>query len=115
MPRACVHQRIGESGMSSIELIDDVVQTREELREQARRTLGVGGVGDAPPWRRVLREHHLTMYPLAALGVLVIIDQFQSYAFTVLTPEISRALGLSLAAIAAARTVQFLAIAISPL
>ena len=100
---------------AGIELIDEVVHTRDELREQARRTLGVTGDGDSPGLRQTLRDHQLTIYPLAALGVLSIIDLFQSYAFTVLTPEISRALGLSLAAIAAARTVQFLAIAVAPL
>src|SRR3954447_7025679 len=101
--------------LAGIELIDEVVQTREELRQQARRTLGVGGDTDSPALRRVLSEHGLTVYPLAALGVLGIIDLFQTYAFTVLTPEISRALGLSLAAIAGARTVQFLAVAVAPL
>src|SRR3954464_2342380 len=101
--------------LAGIELIDEVVQTREELRQQARRTLGVGGENESPALRRVLSEHGLTVYPLAALGVLGVIDEFQSYAFTVLTPEISRALGLSLAAIAGARTVQFLAIALSPM
>src|SRR4051794_29160997 len=101
--------------LAGIELIDEVVQTREELRQQARRTLGVGGDTESPALRRVLSEHGLTVYPLAALGVLGIIDLFQTYAFTVLTPEISRALGLSLAAIAGARTVQFLAVALAPL
>lgn len=101
--------------MSSVELIDEVVQTREELREQARRALAIGSDGDAPRLRAVLRDHGLTIYPLTALGVLGIVDLFQTYAFTVLTPEISRALGLSLAAIAGARTVQFLALAVSPL
>ena len=98
-----------------VELIDEVVHTRDELREQARRTLGVGTESDAPPLRTMLRDHGLTIYPLAALGVLGIVDLFQTYAFTVLTPEISRSLGLSLAAIAGARTVQFLAVAVAPL
>src|SRR5437899_1413366 len=112
---AAQHGEAAGQVVSQIELIDEVVETREELREQARRTLGVSGETKSEPLRRILREHHLSIYPLAALGLLVIIDQFQSYAFTVLTPEISRALGLSLAAIAGARTIQFLAIAIAPL
>jgi ABC-type branched-subunit amino acid transport system ATPase component/MFS family permease len=99
---------------SGVELIDEVEQARDALRDAARRTLGVGE-SESPPLRSVLREHRLTVYPLAALGALGIADQFQSYAFTVLTPDISRALGLSIAAIAGARTLQFLAVALAPL
>ncbi|MHB8671385.1 MAG: MFS transporter [Acidimicrobiales bacterium] len=62
-----------------------------------------------------LARYGITLYPVCALGVLGIVDSFQSYAFTVLTPEVSRALGLSLAAIAAARTLQAVALALSPL
>jgi ABC-type branched-subunit amino acid transport system ATPase component/MFS family permease len=69
----------------------------------------------AEPLRPVLREHALTLYPMLALGLLGIVDTFQAYAFSVLTPEISRALGLSLGAIAGARTLAFLATVLAPL
>ena len=70
---------------------------------------------DRPPLRGVLREHTLTIYPMVALGLLGVVDSFQGYAFSVLTPEISRALGLSLAAVAGARTLAFLAAILAPL
>lgn len=88
---------------------------REARRRSARAALGVTGAAETPSSQQIRARYGVTLYPVAALGILGIVDTFQSYAFTVLTPEISRALGLSLAAIAAARTVQALAIAISPL
>jgi ABC-type branched-subunit amino acid transport system ATPase component len=88
---------------------------RVARRERARATLGVSADTDAPALRPVLREHGLTVYPMVALGLLAVVDTFQGYAFTVLTPEISRALGVSFGAIAAARTLGFLAIVLAPL
>jgi ABC-type branched-subunit amino acid transport system ATPase component/MFS family permease len=52
---------------------------------------------------------------MAALGLLGIVDTFQTYAFGVLTPEISRGLGLSLIAITGARTLAFVATILAPL
>ncbi|MCW2605955.1 MAG: transporter, partial [Frankiales bacterium] len=88
---------------------------RESRRTAARATLGVSGEQESAPLRPVLREHGLTVYPMVALGLLAIVDTFQAFAFTVLTPEISRALGLSLGAIAGARTLAFLATILAPL
>ena len=70
---------------------------------------------ESEPLMPVLREHGLTVYPVVALGLLGIVDNFQAAAFTLLTPEISRALGLSLGAIAGARTLAFLATVVAPL
>lgn len=84
-------------------------------RAAARAALGVSGGSEDAALRPLLREHGLTVYPTVALGLLGIVETFQSYAFTVLTPEISRALGLSLAAIAGARTLAFLATILAPL
>jgi ABC-type branched-subunit amino acid transport system ATPase component/sugar phosphate permease len=84
-------------------------------RAAARAVLGVSGVRDTEPLRPILREYKLTVYPMVALGLLGIVDTFQAYAFSVLTPEISRALGLSLGAIAGARTLAFLAQILAPL
>src|SRR5690348_7435443 len=76
-------------------LVDEVGQTREQLREEARRTLGVtGDDSDAPPLRETLRPAGVTIYPLTVLGLLYVVDQFQTYGFTVLRPEISRSLGI---------------------
>ncbi|MCW2708910.1 MAG: transporter [Frankiales bacterium] len=96
-------------------VLDADPDTRSARRLAARSTLGISGDDHAPPLRPVLREHGLTVYPLVALGLLSVVDLFQSEAFTILTPEVSRALGMSLGAIAAARTLAFLAIVLAPL
>ena len=94
--------------------IDADAATRAARRAEARATLGVSGKQEAEPLLPVLREHGLSLYPLVALGLLTIADSFQGQAFTILTPEISRALGLGLGAIAAARTLAFLAAILAP-
>jgi len=95
--------------------VDDIEQTREALREHARSMLGVTGDTNTRPFREVSRQYGLSYYPLVALGLLFITDSFQSYAFTVLTPDISRALGISIALIAASRSLQSIAISVAPL
>ena len=96
--------------------LDADAETKAERRRAARATLGVSGQSEASqPLGPVLRQHGLTTYPLLALGLLSIVDTFQAEAFTILTPDISRALGLSIAAIAGARILAFLAIIIAPL
>ncbi|MCW2571612.1 MAG: transporter related, partial [Frankiales bacterium] len=97
-------------------LVDEVSETREELRDAARRTLGVtGDDSKAPPLREALQPYGVTVYPLTILGVLFVVDQFQVYGFDVLRPEISRALGIGLGTIGALTALQFLAIAVAPL
>lgn len=93
----------------------DLERTRVELRDDARRKLGVVGDEQTRPLSAVLREHGLSYYPIVALGLLFIADTFQSYAFTVLTPELSATLGISIGAIAAARSLQSLSVAVAPL
>jgi ABC-type branched-subunit amino acid transport system ATPase component/sugar phosphate permease len=83
--------------------------------QSGRELLGVTGLSDAPPLREVLRVNQLGYYPVLALGVLAIIDQFQGYAFTVLTPDIGATLGLGIGTVAALRVAQTFAQAISPL
>jgi ABC-type branched-subunit amino acid transport system ATPase component/sugar phosphate permease len=100
---------------SEVAAIADIEQTRDELREEARRRLGVVGDEQTRSFRRVKRDYGLSYYPLVALGLLIMTDGFQSYAFTVLTPEISRAMGVSIFAFAAARSLQGLAFAAAPL
>jgi ABC-type branched-subunit amino acid transport system ATPase component/MFS family permease len=95
---------------------DEIVRTREELRDEARTRLGVTGDDTAaPPLREVLRAHHLTVYPLVALGLLSIVDTFQAYAFTVLAPEISSTLGVGKGAIAGVIAIKTLANSVGPL
>lgn len=95
--------------------LDDVEQTSAALREKARATLGVTGDENTESFRALVGKYGLSYYPVVALGLLFVTDSFQAYAFTVLTPEISRTLGISIAAIAGARALYQLAIAIAPL
>jgi ABC-type branched-subunit amino acid transport system ATPase component/sugar phosphate permease len=95
--------------------VAEIEQTREALRDEARAKLGVVGDENTESFRTVVRRHGLSYYPVIALGLLFVADTFQSYAFTVLTPEISRSLGISVAAIAGARALQGLSVAIAPL
>ena len=98
------------------ELVEKVEQTREELRNEARARLGVTGSDEKPPpLRRVLSTHQLSAYPLVALGVLAIVDQFTGYALRVLAPEVSSSLGIGAASIAAVISVSGFAAALGPL
>ncbi|HET6907996.1 MAG TPA: MFS transporter [Mycobacteriales bacterium] len=104
-------------GLRALEeaMVDDIDQTREALRDHARTMLGVAGDDNTESFRKVVRKHGLSYYPVVALGLLFITDQFQTYGFTVLTPELSRALGIPIGLVAAMRSLQFLAISIAPL
>ena len=96
--------------------IAQVDATREAVRSEARARLGVTGVEQpTTSLRDVLRHHQLSAYPLAALGLLSIVDTFQGYAFGVLAPEISSSLGVGKGAIAAAIALKTLANALGPL
>src|SRR5687767_5121134 len=81
-------------------LVEDVEKTKDQLRAEARARLGVTGEhGDAPPLREVLKRHRIGLYPLTALSALTIADTSHSYAFYVLAPDISRALGVGRATV----------------
>ncbi|MGA8256801.1 MAG: MFS transporter [Nocardioides sp.] len=95
--------------------LDEVVATREELRDEARVTLGVSGDTNTGKLRQQLDKHDTSVYPLFALGILTITDAFQGYAFTVLAPDIARSLGIGFGAITAVAAVKGLAVAVSPL
>ena len=98
------------------DIVEEIAARREELREQARKTLGVTGHHERPPrLREVLADGSVGRYPLVALGTLAIVDTFQGYAFTVLTPEISRTLGIGLGTIALLLVLKTLALSLAPL
>lgn len=105
----------GNEHGDSVTAVDGLERTREELHDMARERLGVTGVHSAPPMRRALRENRVGLYPLFALGVLAVFDGFQVQAFTVLTPDIAEAMGLSLGAIAGVRTLRVLVGTVAPL
>jgi ABC-type branched-subunit amino acid transport system ATPase component/sugar phosphate permease len=101
-------------------LVAEVELARDELRADARRSLGVSaepgeGLAGVPPLRQLIKTYGLSWYPLAALGLLSIVDTFQAYAFAVLTPEISRALGIGKGVIAGVLALKTLALAVAPL
>jgi len=101
--------------IEGLEAVEDIEATREALLGAARARLGVTGDAETAGFRRIVRRYGLSYYPLIALGLLSTSDTFQSYAFTVLTPEISRTLGISVVAVATARSLQGLAVAVAPL
>ena len=105
----------GNSRADEDTVLDEVEQTSAALRQRARATLGVTGDKETEGFRTLVHKHGLSYYPVVALGLLLAAVSFQSYAFTVLTPEISSALGISIAALAGARALYQLAIAIAPL
>ena len=98
-----------------VEAVDQVVATREQLREVARRQLGVTGEETAEPFRAVARRYQLAYYPLFAICLLEVVDRLQDYGFSVLAPDISRTLGISLGAIAFASGLNYIAVTSSPL
>ncbi|HWC36377.1 MAG TPA: MFS transporter [Mycobacteriales bacterium] len=93
----------------------DIEQTKAALREQAHQTLGVTGQDSGESFRVLLRRHNLSSYPIVALGLLLIGDGFQGSALTVLTPNVSAALGLGITGITAAYSLAALAAFASPL
>src|SRR5581483_1588018 len=86
--------------------LTEIDQTRESLRDEARLKLGVTGDDHTESFRSLVKRHDLSYYPILALGLLLITDTFQSYGFTVLAPEIGRALGISIGLIIAVRSLQ---------
>lgn len=92
-----------------------VEEARERLRGIARASMGFAGTEEAAPVHQSLRGTGAGLYPLVALGLLVIVDQFQGFGFFVLGPEISRALGISPATLAAMNALKGLAIAAAAL
>ena len=95
--------------------LEEIEHSSESLLEEARAQLGVTGDESTTGLREVVRKYGLSYYPLIALGLLSPCDTFQGYAFTVLTPEICRTLGVTVAAVATARALQSLAVAVAPL
>jgi ABC-type branched-subunit amino acid transport system ATPase component/sugar phosphate permease len=96
--------------------VDGLVAERQRLRDEARELLGVSGDDTPPPpLRDVLRTSGVTAYPLMALGVLSVVDTLQGYAFTVLTPEISRSLGIGVGTMTLLFVLKSLATAVAPL
>lgn len=96
-------------------LIEDIEATRDELRAKARAAVGVTGVEEAPLLREAIARSGVGWYPMVALGLLVVVDEFQSNALLILGPEVSAALGLSRAALAGAILLKTLVLTVAAL
>ena len=97
-------------------LVEDVEKTKDQLRTEARARLGVTGEPSAAPrLRDVLTRRKIGLYPLVALSALTIADTSHSYAFYVLAPDISRALGVGRATVTGIIAIKTLSLALAPL
>jgi len=105
-------RRTGPTGREAVATADVLADTTERVRAAGREAMGVAGDTQTQPLRRLLAEANVGVYPLAALGVLVMIDQFQGVAFGILGPEIARSLGLSKVALAGIVSLKTLAITV---
>ena len=97
--------------------LEVVEQERDQLRGAARAALGITGDTHSkpPPLRRTLKESGAGWYPLLALGVLVVVDNFQGHAFSILGPDVARSLGMSKAAVGAAVALKLVALSVATL
>jgi len=105
-----------ETELSPDELLDQIEAERSRVRDGARRAIGITGQQSGQqPLRRVMSDNGLTWYPLLALSILVIVDQFQGFAFSVLGPEISHTLGISATVLALIVTLKTLMVMVASL
>lgn len=97
--------------------IDVVESDRDRLRAQARSVLGIEGAeaSEAPPLLDTLRTTDTSLYPLLALGALIVVDQFQANALFILGPEVARALGISAGTLASLNALKALAAGLATL
>ena len=95
--------------------VAEVESASDRLRGAARGALGVTGEHDSPPLREGMLRAGVGWYPLVALGALAIVDEFQSYAFFVLGPEVSDGLGISRGTIAFSVALKTIAISVATL
>src|SRR5258706_573887 len=95
--------------------VDLVEDERQRLRASGRAAIGVTGEEDIDNLRDALRASGVGAYPLVALGLLFVVDQFQGSAFGTLAPDISRSLGLSQTTIAALINLRTLALSAAAL
>jgi ABC-type branched-subunit amino acid transport system ATPase component/MFS family permease len=96
--------------------VDDIEHSQDRLRERARQILGITGRDETPPpLREGVARSGVGWYPLIALGALVIVDEFQGFAFSILGPEVSRSLGVGKSVIAFLVLLKTLALMIASL
>ena len=92
------------------------VEAREQaLRGTGRAAMGVTGEARTRGFWGELRAHRLGLYPVVALGLLAIVDQFQLNAYVIQGPEISRALGVARGLVALLVSIQGLSLTLAAL
>ena len=82
---------------------------------EGRAAMGVTGSSQVEGFWKELRRHNLGLYPVIALGLLAIVDQFQFNAYVIQGPEISRGVGVPRGVIALLVAVQGLALTLAAL
>ncbi|TMC47775.1 MAG: MFS transporter [Chloroflexi bacterium] len=97
------------------DLIEQVEESESRLGSGGRAAMGVTGETQTEGFWAQLRRHHLGLYPVVALGLLVIVDQFQLTAYVIQGPEISRSLGVARGIIALLVSLQGLALTLAAL
>jgi ABC-type branched-subunit amino acid transport system ATPase component/sugar phosphate permease len=108
-------ESLGSRTQSEDELVEELERSADRVRAEARAELGITGTTEVEPLRKVLKDARASTYPLFALSALGLVNIFFIYAFAVLTPDISRSLGLGIGAFAGINALDTLAIALSPL
>ncbi|HZQ84561.1 MAG TPA: MFS transporter [Acidimicrobiales bacterium] len=99
-----------------VDSVEDLELSEDRLRERARRIIGVTGDQEGMSrLREGIAESGVGWYPLIALGALVVVDQFQFFGFSILGPEISRALGISKSLLALLVLLKTLAVVLASL
>jgi ABC-type branched-subunit amino acid transport system ATPase component/MFS family permease len=97
----------------NVAAVDEIARTQQELRARSRIALGIAGDEDTVSLREGIARSGAGWYPLVALGLLFVVDEFQRYAFFVLGPEVSRTLGISRGVLALVLIVQLVAITLA--
>ena len=100
---------------SPADLIEEVEEREDRLSVVGRAAMGVTGEARTERFWSLLRRHRLSLYPVVALGILVIVDQFQINAYVIQGPEISRGLGVPRGLIALLVSLQGLALTLAAL
>jgi ABC-type branched-subunit amino acid transport system ATPase component/MFS family permease len=97
------------------DLAERIERARDRARATARAAVGVVDATEAPPLREAIASSGAGWYPLIALSILVAVDQFQSYGYFVLGPEISATLGISRPTLAALNALKLILVSLASL
>jgi ABC-type branched-subunit amino acid transport system ATPase component/MFS family permease len=108
-----VARKAKAKAVDPVAAVETIEERQAALRARGRLALGVAGDEETVGLREGIRRAGVGWYPLVALGLLYIVDEFQRYAFFVLGPEITSALGISRAQLGLVIAVQPVAITLA--